>query len=268
MLAKLRNVDLRKVWKNETSDFNTWLSKESNLKELGFEIGMKLELIRREGYAGKYRVDLVAKNTINDEIVIIENQLERTNHGHLGQLLTYSSHYEAKNIIWIVKSLRIEHERAIEWLNHNLGNDIKIFLVKIEVFRIGESLPAPKFTVISKPYGWTNNLFREEMDIEPIPTELIDYEKIKKAITKESLIVFLDKFIEVDRTYIKKELLDSYNKFNKLDCDFYRQHTHQFRKDLISWSKMNNLVVNKDYQNDHFKGYHKSGGIEYISFNK
>lgn len=267
-LDKLTRIDLREVWKHETSDFSVWLSRNENLRELGFELGMDLDIVKREALAGKFRVDIIAKDKLNDEIVIIENQLENSNHSHLGQLITYSSHYNSKNIVWIVKELRIEHEKAIEWLNMNLTNDVKLFLVKIELFKIGNSLPAPKFTLISKPYGWTNTLFRKEVEIEPLPQELIDYEKIKKSIIKESLVTFLDKFVEFEKKYPKHEIFEKYSKSNKTDSLYYSRHIHQFKKDLNSWAKLNDLIINKDFQDEKNKGSHKSGGIEYITFNK
>ncbi len=267
-LEKLISVDLRKVWIHESSDFTRWLSQPENIKFLGDELGMELEIIRREAPVGKFRVDILSKDILTDEIAIIENQLEDTNHSHLGQLITYSSHYDTKNIIWIVKDLRIEHEKAIEWLNKNLSDEIKIFLVKIELFKIGNSNPAPKFSLISKPFGWTNTKRRKEIEIEQLPNELMEFEKIKKSITQISLIGFLNKFIEIEKTYPRKEILEEYSKKEKIDSNYYQRHPHQFRKDLISWAKLNDLIVNKDYQNEKHNGYHKSGGIEYITFDK
>lgn len=267
-LDNLKSIELRQVWVHETSDFSRWLSQPSNLKILGRELGMDLEIIKREALAGKFRADLLAKDRLTDELVIIENQLEDTNHSHLGQLITYSSHYETKNIIWIVKDLRIEHEKALDWLNRNLSEDIKIFLVRIELFTIGDSLPAPKFTLILKPYGWTNTRFRKEIEIEQLPKSLIEFEKIKKSIVKPSLINFLNHFIQPDETYPKRELLDLYSKKEQHDSNYYISHPFQFKKDLISWAKLNNLILNKDYQNDKCNGNHKSGGIEYVTFNQ
>lgn len=267
-LEKLIPVDLRKVWAHESSDFTIWLSQPENINILGDELGMELEIIKREAPAGKFRVDILSKDTLTDEITIIENQLEYTDHSHLGQLITYSSHYNTKNIVWIVRDLRIEHEKAIEWLNKNLSDEIRIFLVKIELFIIGNSNPAPKFSLISKPFGWTNTKRRKDIEIEPLPQGLLEFEKTKNSITKNSLIKFLNKFIEVEQTYPKKEILEEYSKVEKTDSNYYKRHAHQFRKDLISWSKLNNLIINKEYQNEKHKGYHKTGGVEYITFNK
>jgi hypothetical protein len=268
IIDKLIPVNLRDVWPHETTDFSYWLSKKENLSTLGDEIGMELEIVKREALAGKFRVDILAKDKFTNEIVIIENQLEDTDHSHLGQLITYSSHYNATDIIWIVRDLRIEHEKAIEWLNRNSTDEIKIFLVKIELFRIGNSLPAPKFSLISKPYGWTNTKQRKPVEIEVLSDELIEYSRLRDNIIKQSLIVFLNKFIVPEKTYQKKELLQQYSENEKNDSKYYIQHMNKFKKDLNAWAKMNKFIINKDYQNEKYKGDHKAGGIEYITFNR
>lgn len=211
ILEKLIPINLRDVWINETSDFSFWLAKEENLNLLGNEIGIRLSLIKRESAVGKFRVDILAHNRDTNEHVIIENQLEDTDHSHLGQLITYSSHYGAKYIIWIIRDLRIEHEKAIQWLNLNLSDDIKLFLVKIELFKIGNSLPAPKFTVLSKPFGWTNRLFRKEIEIEPFSASLSLIDIEQKKIVKESLVRFLDKYVNPDFKYPRIDLLKLYS---------------------------------------------------------
>jgi len=263
-LEKLIRIDLRSVWENETSGFSTWLSKSENLQLLGNEVGINLELIKRESLAGKFRVDILAKNSNNNDIVIIENQIEDTDHSHLGKIITYSSHYNTKVIIWVVRDLRIEHEKAIEWLNANTVNEIKIFLVKIELFKIGNSGPAPKFTILSKPFGWTNKLFRKEVEIEPFPNEIIQIEKLKKTISRPTLIQFLDSYIELETKYPKLQILNAYTQRHPKDSEFYAIHKKQFKMDLLAWAKMKDFVVNKDYQNEKFHGVYKSGGVEYI----
>jgi hypothetical protein len=263
-LEQLTRIDLRSVWENETTGFSSWLSRSENLQLLGSEIGIKLELIKRESLAGKFRVDILAKNSNNNDIVIIENQIEETDHSHLGKIITYSSHYNTKVIIWVVRDLRIEHEKAIEWLNANIGNGIKIFLVKIELFKIGNSGPAPKFTVLSKPYGWTNKLFRKEVEIEPFPNEIIQIEKLKKRIARSTLIQFLDSYIELETKYPKLQIFNAYAQKYPKDGEYYRIHKMQFKMDLHVWAQMKDFIVNKDYQNEKSKGNYKSGGVEYI----
>ena len=127
------------------------LSKESNLEYLNDVLGLTLVDVDREVYVGQYRCDIVAKDETSGIKVIIENQLEATNHDHLGKIVTYASGLDAKVIVWIVKEAKEEHRSAIEWLNNNTINDINFFLIEIHAYKIGNSDPAPKFEVIEKP---------------------------------------------------------------------------------------------------------------------
>lgn len=148
---RLEEVNIRDLWKHEQYDFSDWLSKEENIEMLGDEIGLTLTDINREVYVGSYRCDLVAKDETTGIKVVIENQLEATNHDHLGKIITYASGLDANVVIWIVKEAREEHRSAIEWLNSNMSKNISFFLIEIRAYRIGNSLPAPKFVIIEKP---------------------------------------------------------------------------------------------------------------------
>lgn len=150
-IGKLTEVDVRDLWKHEQYDFSNWLSKESNLEYLNDVLGLTLVDVDREVYVGQYRCDIVAKDETSGIKVIIENQLEATNHDHLGKIVTYASGLDAKVIVWIVKEAKEEHRSAIEWLNNNTINDINFFLIEIHAYKIGNSDPAPKFEVIEKP---------------------------------------------------------------------------------------------------------------------
>jgi len=147
MIGKMERVDLREVWKNEARDFTSWLF--DNIEILGEELNISISPVEKEKNVGSFSADILAESEEGDPI-LIENQLEKTDHNHLGQLLTYVSNLEAKKAIWISKEPRSEHERAIEWLNE-LTSDVDFYLVKIEAFRIGDSDPAPKFTIIAGP---------------------------------------------------------------------------------------------------------------------
>ena len=116
---RLEEVNIRDLWKHEQYDFSDWLSKEENIEMLGDEVGLTLTDINREVYVGSYRCDLVAKDEATGIKVVIENQLEATNHDHLGKIITYASGLDANVVIWIVKEAREEHRSAIEWLNNN-----------------------------------------------------------------------------------------------------------------------------------------------------
>lgn len=150
-IGKLKEIDVRELWKHEQYDFSEWLSKQSNISYLDDILGLTLTDVDREVYVGPYRCDLVAKDETTGIRVIIENQLESTNHDHLGKIITYASGLDASVIVWIVKEAKEEHQSAIEWLNNNTVKDINFFLIEIHAYKIGDSEPAPKFEVIEKP---------------------------------------------------------------------------------------------------------------------
>ncbi|MBU2492347.1 MAG: DUF4268 domain-containing protein [Bacteroidetes bacterium] len=153
-LSRLVKTDLRKVWNHEAQDFTTWLAQDINLELLSEEIGIDIKLIQTEAGVGKFNVDILAEEETTGRKIIIENQLEITDHNHLGKVVTYASGYDANIIIWIVKDVREEHKRAVEWLNEHTDEDVNFFLIKIEVWQIGNSFPAPKFNIISRPNEW------------------------------------------------------------------------------------------------------------------
>lgn len=153
-LGKLEKGDLRKVWLHEAIDFTNWLALDENLKLLSDEIGIDIKLLQTEAQVGKFIADILAEEENTGRKVIIENQLEPTNHDHLGKIITYASGYDAEIIIWIVESTREEHVRAIDWLNEHTDEDINFFLIKMEIWKIGDSPYAPKFQVISQPNDW------------------------------------------------------------------------------------------------------------------
>ena len=110
-----------------------------------------IEIVETEANVGSFNVDILAKDNNTDRRIIIENQLERTDHDHLGKIITYASGYDAETIIWLVKNVRDEHRKAVEWLNNHLDENINIFLIRIEVWRIGDSKAAPKFNIVVSP---------------------------------------------------------------------------------------------------------------------
>ena len=159
MLARLEKGNLRSVWNNEP-EFSTWLSKEENLSLLGEEIGVELSLIETEADAGSFKVDILAEEENTGRKIIIENQLEPTDHDHLGKILTYGSVHDASLLIWIVRDVREEHRKAIDWLNEHTDEKLNFFLVQLEIWRIEESKWAPKFQIVSRPNEWVKLLAR------------------------------------------------------------------------------------------------------------
>lgn len=150
-IGKLTEVDVRDLWKHEQYDFSEWLAKTANIEYLNDILGLTLTDVDKEVYVGPYRCDLVAKDETSGITVIVENQLEATNHDHLGKIITYASGLDASVIVWIVKDAKEEHRSAIEWLNNNTTKDINFFLIEIHAYKIGDSDPAPKFEVVEKP---------------------------------------------------------------------------------------------------------------------
>ena len=170
-LGKLEKVDLREVWKHEASDFSSWLAEKDNLSLLSDEIGIDICLIQTEAKVGKFNVDILAEEENTGKKIVIENQLEPTDHDHLGKIITYASGYDAEIIIWIVKSVRDEHKQAVDWLNEHTDEKINIFAIKMEVWRIGESLCAPKFQIISKPNDWAKAVQSELSSVKMLQLE-------------------------------------------------------------------------------------------------
>ena len=156
-MGKLVEVDIRKLWGHEQYDFSNWLADKENLELLNEAIGLTLSEVEKEVYVGSYRCDLVGKDEVTGEKVIIENQLESSNHDHLGKIITYASGLDATVIVWIVKEAREEHRSAIEWLNNKTATNINFFLIEVHAYQIGDSLYAPKFEIVEKPNGFIKN---------------------------------------------------------------------------------------------------------------
>lgn len=147
--------DLRSIWPHEAYDFITWLAKEENLRELSKEIAIDIVLTETESSVGSFSIDICTSEEGTARKIIIENQLEDTNHDHLGKIITYAAGKGAEITIWIVKHARDEHRQAIKWLNQHTDENIGFFLIEIELWSIGDSLPAPKFNIVERPNDWT-----------------------------------------------------------------------------------------------------------------
>ena len=153
-LSKLKKVDLREEWQHEAADFTNWLAEDENLQLLSEEIGIDISLIQTEASVGKFSVDILAEEENTGRKIVVENQLETTNHDHLGKIITYASGFDAEIVIWIVKDVRDEHKQAVDWLNEHTDDKINIFAIRMELWQIGDSPYAPKFYVVSKPNDW------------------------------------------------------------------------------------------------------------------
>ena len=156
--GRLEKVDLRTGWQNEATGFTPWLAKEENISLLGETIGIELEVEAQEQNVGPFRADILCKDTANNNWVLIENQLERTDHIHLGQLITYAAGLEAVTIVWIAEKFTDEHRNALDWLNEKTDEDVNCFGLEIELWKIGNSDIAPKFNIVSKPNDWSRSV--------------------------------------------------------------------------------------------------------------
>ena len=148
-LGALKRLDPRDVWKSEPQDFTPWL--EENVALLGRALDIEVEIDQREQAVGSFAVDLFGKETGTGRKIVIENQLATTNHDHLGKLLTYAAGLDAGIVIWVAPSFRDEHRQAVEWLNHQTGDDVAFFAVQVEPLQVDDSRPAPNFNVVAKP---------------------------------------------------------------------------------------------------------------------
>jgi len=157
-LGRLTRVPLRAVWQNEGVHFTPWLAQPENMRLLGDALKLDLEVEAQEKEVGPFRADILCKDTATDRWVLIENQLERTDHGHLGQLLTYAAGLEAVVLVWIAERFTDEHRAALDFLNE-LGNErLRCFGLEIELWRIGDSAIAPKFNIVSEPNDWSRTV--------------------------------------------------------------------------------------------------------------
>ena len=151
-LGKLSRVDPRTVWIDEPRQFTPWLAR--NLALLNEALGLEIELTGTERAVGDFAVDIYGKEVGSGHEVIIENQLAATDHGHLGQLLTYASGLDAKIIIWISPRFRDEHRQALDWLNRETSDAISFFGIELELLKIDDSAPAPNFKLAAQPSEW------------------------------------------------------------------------------------------------------------------
>lgn len=179
-LGRLQIVNLRDVWASEPYSFTPWLAESENLQFLAETLGLPgLELVKAEHAVDSFSADIVAKIIDTDQHVLIENQLERTDHLHLGQLLTYAPRFDAKVVIWVAQQFTEAHRAALDWLNSITDERYAFFGVEAQAVRIGDSIPAPRFNVIAQPNSWTRpavvSAGGEQENLSEIALSNIDY---------------------------------------------------------------------------------------------
>ncbi len=152
-LGILKRLDAREAWKSEPYDFTPWL--RHNIGLLGQALGLEIDAeVQQEVAVGLFSADLLGTGLSSRAAILIENQLEQTDHSHLGQLLTYAGGLDARILVWVSTKVREEHRQALIWLNENTREDVLIFGVEIELLRIDDSRPAPHFRIVVEPNEW------------------------------------------------------------------------------------------------------------------
>ena len=162
-LSRLEEVELREIWPDEAQDFTPWLAKEENLAFLGETLSMELEFEGQEISVGDFRADILCRNTADGSRVLIENQFEKTDHKHLGQILTYTAGLDIHTVIWIAEEFREEHRAALDRLNEITDEHYQCFGIEIKVWQIGDSVcaRAPQFEIVSSPNDWSRTVNRD-----------------------------------------------------------------------------------------------------------
>jgi hypothetical protein len=235
-LGKLEQVELRQAWLDEARDFTPWLAREENLDILSVTLGIELELEGIEVPVGPYRADILARDISSDTKVIIENQLEKTNHDHLGKIITYASGLDARVIIWIAREFCEEHRRAIDYLNENASPNLRLFGLEIQLWKIGDSPPAPLFKVISSPNEYVSIIKATERDLTEAQALYLElWSKFKEfSIAKGTFLRLPKPFpqnwleISIGRSNFLISLTASIQK-RRIGCEIYLRGTNAKR---------------------------------------
>lgn len=230
-LSILQQVELRDIWEHEAQDFTKWLAEATNIKLLAntLNISVDLEEIRTEysiGIGQKYKADIVLKDK-QDKFIIIENQLESTDHDHLGQIITYASGIDANTIIWLVKDANDAHLQAIEWLNEKTTMDINFFLVKIKLFKIDHSKPAPLFEILVKPNNWIKEVNQQ----------------IEQTQISDTKLRYQDFWIGFKSAYPKIATQKARPEFD------YRINIGHSKSYLVAWITTQNKIIGFEFVN-------------------
>jgi hypothetical protein len=176
-LGKIEYVDVRDIWNDEARDFTPWLGSEEGLGLLSETIEATLELVIQEAKVGPFSADLLLKVVgEEDHLVVVENQFGKTDHDHLGKIITYASGLKAKTIVWIAETFTDEHRQALLWMNEIAGERVGLFGLEVYAVKIGDSDPAPQFKVIHQPNIWAEAV-REAREEAELSTTKLDQQR-------------------------------------------------------------------------------------------
>lgn len=174
--GKLKLIsNIKTIWKDEEKEFSPFVADNIDLLSDAIKIPIDKESVRKEVPCGKYWLDIIAKEENTDNIIVIENQLDTTDHRHLGEILTYAAGQNAKYVIWIAAKATEEHQKTIEWLNEHTDNDVSFFLVQMEVWTIDNSKPAPKFSIVVKPNDWFKTFKQETKQLNETDKKILNF---------------------------------------------------------------------------------------------
>lgn len=173
-IGEIKQVNVRKLWKHEQYDFTPWLAEDENIARLAEAIGLELEVEGTEIAVGPYSADILAKDIGRNQYVVIENQFGKTNHDHLGKLITYASFLDAGAVVWVAEQFTEEHQKALAWINDHTTEDLSFYAVSLELWQIDQSRPAVRFNVVSRP----NELVKEAA-AKKTSSELTDARKLQ-----------------------------------------------------------------------------------------
>ena len=263
-LAFIERIEPREIWPNEPENFTPWLAK--NLAELGKELGMELELDTREAPVGKFSLDILAREIGRDAVVVIENQIGRTDHVHLGQLLTYAAGTEADIVIWVTTGFQDEHRAAMDWLNKSTVQTLEFYGVEIEVVKIGGSAPAPLFRLAAFPNSWSK---RASTSSQPVSERGERYRRFWQALLERlGWNVVTDRttssyysagsgisnvrrtmaFKESNQVSIEIEISNSNKDWNKSFFDALMESRERIEEDLgagLVWDRLDDLITSR-----------------------
>ena len=244
-LGTIEKVSLRDIWKNEERDFTPWLTQQENIDMLSEILGISLIEPKCEVQVGSFQCDMTCKIESDERLVVIENQIEDSNHDHLGKSIVYASGIGASIIIWIVKNARLEHISAIEWLNEHTDSDIGFFLIEIEAIKIGNSLPAPQFKIMAEPNDYAKSvkanankeLTRAQLGRYNFWTKMNNYfndNKVGLKTRKSSYEHWYDFSIGSSNYHLSINLLDSENKIRVLwnGNKYHYDKLHEYKAEI------------------------------------
>ena len=230
-------VPVRKVWMNEAHDFTPWLAK--NLSSLGDALDMKLELVQEEAAVGRYNVDILAEDATNGVLVVIENQLEWTDHDHLGKVLTYAGWHDANTLIWVAPTFREEHRAALDWLNRWTPEVVQVFGVEFHTTKKGDSDAVAEFIPVVFPESWARS-----DGSKPIPV------KIQSVVLREVFQQLIDDLHQEDPECFphSKAYARNFQDFPSGVSDITYRASFESGKVWVyipGWQPINNQILNK-----------------------